>query len=194
MVTAYHAEMQFALANSKPSVLNLTGGVAGSLTHIGYGHGHLGHFLFTDATTGKQYAAAAHDDGNIFIKTSGWAANVPNYAISPSKLSDDLVDVNLGNISSLFANITADLKANKSLPFTTVQSGSTVSVGGAIIQPTTGGIKPAPANLLNSATGGNGGNSPQNGTTEPKKWVMPAIIGGVILVLGGLAYWAFKGR
>lgn len=189
MVTAYQAEMQFALSNSKSTVLNLTGGVAGSLTHIGYGHGHLGHFLFTDATTGKQYAAAAHEDGNIYIKSSAWAGNIPNYAIPPSKLSDDLVDVQLGNISSLFASITADLKANKSLPFTAVESGSTVSVGGAILS-STGGIKNITGGTNNPASNNPASNNPN--PSEKPKWVLPAIIGGVILVLGGLAYWAFK--
>ncbi|MER0442778.1 hypothetical protein [Emticicia sp. W12TSBA100-4] len=189
MVTASHAEMQFALQNmakQQPTMLNLTGGLSGSLTHIGYGHGHFGHFLFTDSTTGKKYAAAAHDDGNIYVKTSGWASNVPNYAISPSQLSDDLVDANLGTINALFPAIANELRFRKDTPFAAVENGTTVSVGGAIIQNSTGG------NAISTLVNGN--TVSPNSKTEPKKWVMPAIIGGVILVLGGLAYWAFKGK
>lgn len=187
MVTSYQAEMAFALQGLKASnsYLNLTGGVAGSLTHIGFGHGHLGHFLFTDATTGKQYAAAANPDGNIYVKSSQWAANIPNYAVDTTKLSDDLADVALGNVSALFASISGQLSSNKDLPFTAVTGGTSIAIGGAILSGSNGGLKntiggPSPTPNLNNPA--------------PQKWVMPAIIAGVVLVLGGLAYWAFKGR
>lgn len=188
MVTSSQAEMAFALQNAKPSYLNLSGGVAGSLTHIGFGHGHLGHFIFTDATTGTQYAAGANPDGKIYIKSSQWAKNIPNYAVDTTKLSDGLVDVEIGSIDSLFGSIAGQLRANKDLPFTAVTGGSTVSIGGAIIGGATGG------GIKNTIGGGNPSPNPNPNNPEPKKWVMPAVIAGVVLVLGGLAYWAFKGR
>lgn len=186
MVTAYQAEMAFALSAKENSTLNLAGGVAGSLTHIGYGHGHLGHFIFTDSTTGKQYAAAGYDDGRIVIKSSAWAKNIPNYAVDTTKLSDDLIDVELGNISDLFAAIASDIRKNKDLPFTAVTNGATIAVGGAILSGGNGGG-------IKTITGGTPPPPNPNPQAKPK-WVMPAIIGGVVLVVGGLIYWAFKGR
>lgn len=196
MVTPQKAHMAFAAMSA--SSLNFTGVPAGSLTHIGYGHGHVGHFLFTDSTSGRVYAAAGHDDGFIYIKSSQWAGNIPNYAVDVTKLSSDLTDANVGSIATLFPQIVSAASAAKPNAFVAVTGGATVSIGGAAINSTSA------LSLLTAGTSAKNGGSiagniqtidpptPQTGWEKNKKWAIPTIIGFAVLAIGGAIHWAMK--
>lgn len=186
--------MVFALM--QPSYANFIGVPAGSLTLIGYGHGHVGHFLFADATSGKVYAAAS-TDGYIFVKTNQWAANIPNSNYPVGRISDDMEGVQLGNMRDLFPAAYSAGVSYKDAPYSAVSSGPTANIGGyqgsatAVSSPLLQSLTPTKTietqNIL-----------PTDPAAKPswyetnKKWALPTFVTLAIAIIGGGAWLAFK--
>lgn len=194
MVKANELRRHFLLNDPAATIqLNFDGNSTGTLVHIGYGYGHLAHFLLS-TPDGKYYPVAANSNGDVQVKPKSWAVNIQGYPVAMNLLADDQTNFIIGSLSSISQSIADEGAKLINGGFVAVKNGMQYSVNGgslsvslpsAAVATTLGGTLAAVPSV--APTGANVGWWVLN-----KSWALPTIVGGVILVIGGIAYWAFK--